>query len=163
MPSPQSITINGKTYRSLRAAADALGVNVATVYRRLRDGRSLDAALVPANGVGARPNAITVVIDRKTYASLSQACAAFNISKSLVQQRMLLGWPIKEALTVPPGGQRKRQRKRAPVAAKAVEVLGKQYPSIRQAAIELGIPPSLVYQRLRIGWTLERALTTPAP
>lgn len=45
----------------------------------------------------------------------------------------------------------------------AVDHLGNRYPSVNHMALEYGVYPTcLIYQRInKLGWSLERALTTP--
>lgn len=63
-------------------------------------------------------------------------------------------WPASKRI-------RSLQRKRG--CRVKVQVGGKEYPSIAAAARAMGIAPETVHDRIStLGWSLERALTTPA-
>ena len=69
----------GKTYRSMKAAAEAHGLDYRTVWSRLKSGKSLEEAFsqqaLPKTG---RSSPIT--IKGKTYSAVSLAARKYGIS-----------------------------------------------------------------------------------
>lgn len=79
-----------------------------------------------------------------------------GIDPKTLSLRLAKGWPIEKALTTPPDPE-------AVARAKSDGLLtfnGETLP-IRDWAKRIGISPDAIRYRLRAGWSIERAITTP--
>jgi hypothetical protein len=158
MPRSTPITLKGKTYTSHRAAALALGINPSTVNRRQQAGYSPNKAFFTPKWAFVHSNYKSVRVNGHRYPSVAQACASFGLSRGLFQQRRLAGWSVIEALTTPKGTARANAVPRTPPFAVQLVINNVRYPSIRSAALARGLAVEQVYQRVRRGWGLARAL-----
>lgn len=135
----EPVQINGVRFRSLHAAARAHGMNGATVIGRVRRGWSVTSALATPAIAPERP----VYLNGTTYSSTGEALAAAGVSESTIRARVERGLGLSEAFSV---GKRRRGPEPDPISA---------------AAIAAGLDRDLVKARLRLGWTLKRALSVP--
>lgn len=137
--SVKRVRLNGAEYRSLHAAALAHGMNAGTVINRVRRGWSIASALATPPVERERP----IHVNGITYTSTGEALAAASLSESTIRARVERGLGLSEAFALG-----KRRRGREPDATSA-------------AAIAVGLNPGLVKARLRLGWTIARALSAP--
>ncbi len=88
----------------------------------------------------------------------SQTLAQWADEKSMdphaILKRLQHGWSVAEALEVPPNGQGR-------IGFATLEWNGQQ-KTIREWCELLGLTKAMLHGRLRRGWSVERALTTPA-
>lgn len=85
---------------------------------------------------------------------ISEWAEEYGISKKILRGRLSGGWPLEEALSTKAGlGGRLRN-------LQEITFNGETKPVIKWAE-QYGIPQSLLHQRLRLGWSIERALTPP--
>jgi hypothetical protein len=84
--------------------------------------------------------------------SLSQWAREVGLTKGALETRMNTGWTVERALTEPVGALKSN--------TVWLELNGERRP-LQEWADLLGINASAIHQRLRKGWTDERALTTP--
>ena len=91
-----------------------------------------------------------VIYNGKEYMSMKALCKDFNVSYSLVYNRMRkYNMSLEEAISTP-----KHYR---PVE----DHLGNKYTNMTEMAYKYDILPSVLSSRLNDGWTVEKALTTP--
>ena len=171
----RAVTVNGKRYRNLQAAASAHGRKIETVYSRLDRGWSLERALnAPFASSGAKTHAVR--FKGRTYESLDAAARALGLSARLLRSLRSRGFSQEAALTQ--ASERARQlgeqlRRRAAFKAealehetrsRAVEFNGVRYEGYASLARAYQVPVASLKGRLRLGWTLEQALgLAPAP
>lgn len=82
-----------------------------------------------------------------------------GVSHQVISQRLRRGWSVEDALTIPPGkafNWRGTTHKDA-----ATLTFDGRTQTYRQWADELGVSTATILSRLKRGWTVERALTTP--
>lgn len=147
----KSIIVQGVRYPSITAACEAYGLdkNIANM-RVTRLKWDLEVAIItPAN-----PHTRSVLLDGKLYTSLREVAEEYDISHRLIIGRLNAGWSLEDAVTTP-----LRQKRTSPGIR--VYVRGVYYPSIAEAAKSYDLRPDTVYMRLRYGWSLEDAVTTP--
>lgn len=97
---------------------------------------------------------------RKT---LTQWARELGICSDTLKRRIALGWPIEEAFGAPlifKPTETKRWKASRQKIGKHFLFRGKTQ-NISAWAREFNILPQMVYQRLDLGWSLEKALTTP--
>ena len=93
-----------------------------------------------------------------------------GIPKNRLLQRLHMGWSVGQVLGFDPSPSAahrdnkaqvlsERVAKRVPKFSRGVVVDGILAP-LRQHCTRLGVPYSVVYQRVRAGWELEQALST---
>lgn len=97
--------------------------------------------------------AVAIKYKGTTYKSLSALARAYGIKGPAFRQRLTCGWDIEEALLIPIGGKN---------SIPAKDHLGNKYPSISDMFKAWGINPSTGANRLDAGWSIKKALTTPA-
>lgn len=146
----------GVVYPSIKAAAEARGLKLCTVYQRLASGCSPEVALSGGNlhhtpsqdHTGAR------------FATTADMCQHWGIPVDCFRQRFeIRGWTLERSLTEPVGrsnasGHRVKGTRRAHVLI----VDGVEYPSIREAAKAFGVNLSTVYNRLARHDPVKKAL-----
>lgn len=124
-------------HRSLNAAARAAGIDGATAAGRVHRGWTPEHAVSTPPISPERP----VKVGDRVFASRAEALAAAGLVESTIRARMARGISRADALAMG-----KRPSGRPPGA-------------IREAALAAGLHPSVVWGRLRIGWSLPRALS----
>ena len=145
---------NGKWFPTIRAMAKAYHIPDPTLRARIRYGWTLEQALttpLTRKPIVRKP----VCTDHlgKEFSSIRQMAEAHGISYQAVLDRLNRGWDTEKALTTP------ILNKNRHVVVK--DHLGNIYPSRRALAKAYGISYVTMQQRFRIGWDLERVLTSP--
>ena len=149
--------LHGDTYTSLPKLADAYGIELNTLIRRLNSGLSLEDALSSKHRLKKEcidPNGIV-------FESISSMCKAWNVPYGIYIKRIRRGWSTLDALTAPIGEksriladdkERKRQER---LDSMAITCKGKRYKSAREFAKEFGITNKLVYDCIKNGESLD--------
>lgn len=140
------VTINGKDYKSINAAAKAFDIPSATVYGRIYyQGLSIQDALTIKQNLGGIYSK-----DHKgnTYQNFKSMCKAWKIPPTRVAYRLDKGWTLEDALTKPVKGTCK-------------DHLGNVYANYHDMCKAYNIKVSAFADRKRKGWSLEQALTLP--
>lgn len=146
----------GVVYPSIKAAAEARGLKLCTVYQRLASGCSPVVALSCGNlhhtpsqdHTGAR------------FATTADMCRHWGIPVDCFRQRFeIRGWTLERSLTEPVGrGNASGHRVKGTRRAHVLIVDGIEYPSIREAAKAFGVNQSTVYNRLARHDPIKKAL-----
>jgi lambda repressor-like predicted transcriptional regulator len=170
---------------TLAEMARSHGVNLSTFYSRLSSGWTIQQALTGKRNLSL--DEMGEVMQRiKDGESLITIAGAYGIPKSTLLNRLRRGWDKLKACTFPPKQENHTAARRGlssadelfnapdivpPTAGnvintyilpqKTVEELEKKGKTISQLAEECDMLPHTLYSRLRLGWDLERALTTP--
>ncbi|HHY0566438.1 TPA: hypothetical protein ACVU5S_003844 [Vibrio parahaemolyticus] len=98
-------------------------------------------------------NVENLLVNGVSFASRAEAARHFGINPKLVTDRMTKhGWTLEQALELEPRPRR--------TYAKKVVIDGIEYPSMRQAAKELGVAQSTLMNRINAGISVEDALST---
>lgn len=129
---------NGIRYRSIAAAARALGVTDSTLRDRLKRGHTCDA------DVGTE---IPTIWNGIEYPSIKKAAEAAGVSDDVMGDRLKHGYRDDSELV-------SRRKK--------VVWNGIEYPSAYAAAKALNIPYMTLVQRLKRGWTCDDEVTIPS-
>lgn len=88
------------------------------------------------------------------FKSSKDMCEFWHIDRSVFYGRKRLGWSLEDILTKPldyKGG--------APIVH---DHLGNEYPDIGTMCLQYGIGRTTYNQRIKAGWSVKKALTTPA-
>ncbi|MDE1333931.1 hypothetical protein [Vibrio aestuarianus] len=97
-------------------------------------------------------NVENLQVNGVSFASRTEAARHFGINPKLVTERMTKrGWTLEQALELEPSPRR--------TFAKKVVIDGTEYPSMRQAAKELGVAQSTLMNRIKSGISVEDALS----
>ena len=134
---------NGKTYRSIKSLSDETGVPYATLRWRLRQGQTVETAVLTPVMEMVRESWEVLGV---TYPSLSAAAKAHDKDPERIRQRVYGGLSIHDALFLP------NQRK------KPIRVHGEDYASRTDVAREFGIKKHTFHSRLNRGLTPEEAV-----
>ena len=153
---PVEITVFGRTFPNLKAAAEAYGQCPARLSVRLKLGWDPQRAIT--EGVCKNGSAMPVTAFGMPYPSLSAAAKAHRKSTSRVANAMRRGWTLEHALS----SERRASAEVSEELRSTPVVIGGIGATMRDHAERLGIPVRTVVRRWREGkMPLERALTTP--
>ncbi|MGR5460210.1 hypothetical protein [Vibrio sp. PNB22_1_1] len=96
-------------------------------------------------------NVENLLVNGVSFSTRSEAARHFGINPKLVTERMTKrGWTLEQALGLEPSPRR--------TFAKKVVIDGSEYPSMRQAAKELGVAQSTLMNRIKAGISVKDAL-----
>ena len=87
------------------------------------------------------------------FESITAMCKFWDITESIFRNRVRLGWSLEEALTIKPGKKPKKTGKTCK------DHLGNTYISIEEMCKAYNISANAYCARIRLGWSLEEALT----
>lgn len=96
-------------------------------------------------------NARPVEFEGVTYESRAQLARAFGVTPKRLAERLKCGWSLENAL---------KTKIRAKNGNKKVVYKGVTYPSHSALARAFDLSPRLIHERTRLGWSLEKILTT---
>ena len=151
----QKIIIEGKEYASLTRAADAYGLSIGNVSRRLKSGWSVEQAF----GLSAPPerkpttNKKVSILDQN-FDSIKKAAEHFGVPIATVRGRLSIGWTLREALELV---ERTTEQKPSP-HYREINCSELPFPSIGKLAEHYGLPYKRVYKRIRLNWSPEQAV-----
>ncbi|EDL51442.1 bacteriophage f237 ORF8 [Vibrio mediterranei AK1] len=98
-------------------------------------------------------NTETLTVEGLTFTSRTAAARHYGLNPKLVNERVTkFGWTLDQALEL-------EARPTTPYRKKVV-IDGTEYPSMRQAAKELGVAQSTLMNRIKAGISVEEALST---
>lgn len=141
----------GKVYYSFQELSEGVGVPEGTLRKRLKKGMSVEEAVeAPRNQIVKNREVISY--KGKTYKMWSEFLEEnplFKRARSSIQQRRERGMSIEEALD--------------DYAKKnfVTDHKGNVFRNNTERSLEYGLNPTTVRNRLMLGWSLEKALTTP--
>jgi hypothetical protein len=162
LESGKSVVLDGRRFKSLSAACKHFGVPLSSAARWVKKGTPEQAF-----GLAAKPkrrsshgHPIEFTHGQRVYryGSIRLAAEAHGIAEKKLQRRLKAGWTFQEALELverPGADQERPLRMRV-----GGEVLS--YPSHSAAARSHGLSTNTLFTRLSAGWSIERALLTPA-
>ncbi len=154
--------VEGVEYPNLPSIADEYGMSLNTIYKRYSRGHRGDN-LIPEkkrkNYVKkiVKPN-YKYIIDGVGYKSKRQACKINNINEITVRKRIERGWSLKDALTTPARFHYVVNDDAGSGTAKCVNVNGRYFRTVADAAREYGLIPENVQSALKSGLTINQAL-----
>ena len=148
----KSVKVRGVIYPSIQDAAIAYNVSPRSVYKALRHGKTIEQALKLEATTPAATSHVRVTVENVEYPSIAAAAAAYNRPARAVAFALNKGKTVEEALGIVPHSRPKFNK---------TIVEGVEYPSIAVAAEHYNIDPKIVYQRIRTGWTYDKAFTVP--
>lgn len=150
------VVINGETYPSIKAAADAHGLPSYRVIQRLKHGWSQEEAFgIKERKRKTNTSAIKVIYDGQEFPSVGAFCRKYSLTPQHVSYHMKKGRSpeeIVERLTTPRNPVKSIQE----LAPFVVE--GQTFNSASQLARHYGMNIPKVTGRLRNGWSAEEAV-----
>ena len=142
----------GNMYPSLKAMCQHYGINKTTLRSRLKQMPLSDALTLPVN---VRKTSIEYKCKDHTgheYASITSMCKAYCIPLSTYLSRISKGWTVERSLTQSPIDCPKY----------VTDHHGYRYKSIASMCRKYGIARRTFTTRVwELGWSVEKALTTP--
>lgn len=129
-------------------------ITIASFDSRINRGWDLETALTKPKGY--RPNAKTYIDhEGNVFDTLIDMANYWNIPDSTLQRRLaVMKLDIKDALTLPTENIKQAQHK-------CYDHLGNEYPSKAAMCEAYNIDRQIYFGRIGIGWSVEKALTTP--
>ncbi len=152
----QEFMVDGKTFKSLRAAAKHYGLKYQKVHRRLANGWTQRQALGVDSRRREKGGPIPISVGGLDFPTLSAAAKHFDLRADVVRARISNGWTQDEAF-----GLKEKPKSTYSANARAVVAEGVEYPSLTAAASAYQHPVSRVTARLGRGWSIEEALLKP--
>ena len=142
------ITLEGKTYKSVKEASDYYKVNYDKIRGRLRTGWTLEEAfgLIERNNNKGK----SITIEGITYKSIAIACDYYNLNYGTVHNRLYNGWSIEEAFELV-------KKKKNSSLYKKITLEENQFDSLAEACRYYNLDSNTIYARLQIGWSIEEA------
>lgn len=136
------LTYKGKT-KTIKEWGRELGIRYPLIYRRLRDGCSVEVALSKP-----RPKSCTLTYngETKTYDKWADCV---GLSAAAIYQRLRSGWSVGQALTLPLGTH----------CDPTQLTYEGETKSIRRWAKQFKLDTGTVNSRLKRGWSVEETLT----
>jgi hypothetical protein len=144
------IVVQGRRYESYMDACRAFQIP----WQVARGRTSLGWSPEQVFGLEERERKVQpkpVEIEGRRFSSLSQAAMAYGINPKMFDARLRKGWSVHQAIGIEPSDQFNGK-------PKPVEIEGKRFSSLAQAATAYGIAPNIFTRRLRSGWTVNQAL-----
>lgn len=150
----------GKTHRTLQKMLEFYDIPKSSYFGYIVTGRTLKDLLIDKmnnrvqrfdRGVGQYS---TIDHLGKIYESLVDMCRHYRIGPETLKGRMLSGWTLEKALTDPVKDVDTEARK-------SEDHLGNRYNSIASMCKSYGLNVDTYEYRIKEGWTVEKALTTP--
>lgn len=140
-----------KVYYSFKELSEGVNIPENTLRKRLKNGLSVEEAVeAPRNQIVKNREVITY--KGKTYRKWSEFFEEnplFKLARASIQNRRNRGMSIEEALD--------------DYAEKyfVTDHKGNVFRNKKERSLKYGLTPSTVHNRLKMGWSLEKALTTP--
>ena len=144
----------GQEFPSKDAMCRHWGIDRQVFFGRQKLGWPLkDILTTPKNTVAKNSVQITDH-EGNAFNSISDLCRHWHIGLSTYRERRKRGWSMKDALTL-------KQKSERVVQKPCTDHLGKEYPSLAAMCKHYGLPRTMFSSRLKLGWSLEDALTKP--
>ena len=158
----------GKTYDSMTEMCNAYGIALSTYINRINRGFTVEEALtfqkhkINPNIKPKWARSIPIMDHHGVqYDSITEMFSSYGIKRSTYECRIKRGWTLEEALTTPKGENRPGTKRTSKNAKQAKDHLGITYKSITEMLSCYGLSLNIYNSRIKRGWTLEEALTTP--
>lgn len=149
------ITYKGRT-RTVKEWARDIGLSEDTVISRIKSGWSVAKAIttpkVKSPKIPKDPFADQMVSANGWTRSVREWCRVSNLDYYTIKYRLDSGWPIEEAVTLPPHSSYRKK-------GQLYEWKGEKLTLVQWSEI-LGIPPNTLRYRLKAGWDIDKAFTT---
>lgn len=143
----------GNEYASLSEMCSHYGIKSNTYNARIKAGWSIESALTKEKYARSSKD---IIKDSAgvVYKNKSELCREYGIKRSTYDARINAGWTLGEALG-------KNTRSIIGCGKKCRDHLNNKYESLSEMCSHYGISLTLYSTRIRRGWTVEDALTTP--
>lgn len=143
----------GNKFPTIKDMCEYWNVTVSAYKGRIKAGWTLEEALTTPIGL-VYPNSKSATDHLgNSYSSKSDMCRHWNIELSIFEGRIASNWTLEEALTLPYGTRHKNHI--------ITDHLGNIFPTVKHMCEHWNIPPYVYNGRIEIGWSKEKALTTP--
>ena len=145
----------GNTYTSLSEMCKHYNIPQKTVMGRIHNCKwSIEKALTtPVQTIPGNSKAVTDHLGNK-FESTSELCRFYNIKLSMYKERLKLGWTVEQAITTPAKNMKI-------VKKECTDHLGNKFTSLNEMCKAYNLTRYCYSSRLKLGWTQEKALTTP--
>lgn len=152
---------NGKQYPSFEDMCLYYNQGKKLVINRLHNGWSLEDALtIPKrqrfneNSPKNKKKKMCIDHENRCFKNMTQMCKYWGVTRELYKDRIRRGWTIKDALTIPKGEY-------SPTFIESTDHTGRKFKTFSDMCKAYDISTNTVKDRLRRGWNLKIALTTP--
>jgi hypothetical protein len=152
---PVGCVWNGIKYPSLTIAANTLGVTFTTLKKRLAKGYTCDSDVPPSKH---SPIGKSVCWNGVKYPSIAEAERQLGLKHGTLKSRITRGYTTDSEIKL-----RKLSTKTANAERLQVKCVwnGIEYSSVKEAAKALGIHPSTMSHRIKMGWVDDQSLPAP--
>ncbi len=150
------VTVNGKTYLSLKAVAKEFGLNYATIVARRKRGWS-DCEIVygrKRKKKARKTSSFQVTFRGKCYKNRPTLSRAFGVTIHAFRKRLDRGWTMEQALGI---------EKPPPKKANVQIVAGQTYKTQKDMLAAYSVHKTTFNARRARGWSIEQSLGIAAP
>ena len=143
------ITLEGRTFKSIKEAAEYYNLKYNTIFVRLRRGWTLEEAFELVD-IDSKNKAKEITVEGKSFISIAEAARYYNLEYETVRLRLRnKGWSIEEAFELV---------KRKDTRNKEITVEGRTFKSIKEAAEYYNLKYNTIRTRIfNYGWSIEEA------
>ena len=149
------VTLEGKTFKSIKEAAEYYNLNSNKVRNRLNSGWSIEEAFELVERKTDPIKGKQIILDGKTFVSIVEAARYYNLNSKSIRSRLRKGWSLEEAFEIV---ERKNERFRE------ITIEGKTFKSIKEACKHYNLNYSTIRNRLdNLHLSLEEAFNINQP
>lgn len=157
------IRFRKNVYASKTELAEAFGIPLKSLCKRLGNGWSMEEALEVVERKRPPSEGKAVVYRGRRYSSITAFALAFDQSPTTVRARIERSkWTLAQAIgdeEAPVSQTKGRRRRTTVITRKGKRVFG----TFKEAAEWCGVDRRVAHARMKIGWTLEQALEQEDP
>lgn len=149
MNTKRYIDHEGNEFSSIEAMCEYWNITTFTYINRTRRGWSIEKALtIPVGSINGKSKSATDHEGNK-FPSIAAMCRHWNVPYSAYNNRIRLGWSLKDVLTMP-----------AKLNSKSIiDHEGNEFPSITAMCKYWGVTKYAYDKRIEYGWSLKDVLT----
>ena len=148
----------GNEFKNQESMCKYWNVKACTVHRRLQRGWSLERALTE-KAIKGRPKTTKIIKEKfvtdhlgNRFKNITRMCEYYGITLNTYSNRIKNGWSLERTLT---------EKLHIRNCVESYDHLGNVYPSIDIMCSKYKICRHVYTERIKAGWSIERALTEP--
>ena len=143
----------GNKFESVATMCRFWGIDRRTYQARIKLGWSVERALTTPVGENEKGKTVTDHLGNE-FKSIEAMCKFWNIKRNIYVKRIRRGWSVEDALTTPVDEVKAKGKM-------ITDHLGNEFETITAMCKFWGIEKHIYGGRIKRGWSVEKALTTP--
>ena len=146
----------GKEFDSIKALCEYYNISTTVYHYRLKHNWTLKDTLLTPAGDTPKDKIIRDHLGNR-YNTFGEMCDHYNMPRETCRYRINQGWSLKKALTTPVKVLKPHITRNKIIK----DHLGNEFRSITEICKYYKISPQTFKNRLKLNWSIERALTQP--